>query len=98
MSSLKEVNHLRQTYRNDLPLFNILSSTKRKRKLTGVSEVPIAKGVSTEHITPGPLDNVLWECIVVVYMYTTLFTNISTHECTLGHQNLVSYTYLVGCL
>ena len=54
VSSLKEVNRLRQTYRNDLPLYNIPSPTKRKRKLTGVSEVPSAKRVSTESVTPGP--------------------------------------------
>ena len=52
--SLKEVNRLRQTYRNDLPLYDIPSPTKRKRKLTGVSEVPSAKRVSTESVTPGP--------------------------------------------
>ena len=45
MSSLKEVNRLRQTYRNDLPLYDIASPTKRKRKLTGVSKVPSAKRV-----------------------------------------------------
>ena len=48
-----------------------------------------------------PLYNVLWECIVAVYIQTTLFTNILTHECTFGHQSLgvceVSYTYLLGC-
>ena len=49
--SLKEVNRLRQTYRNDLPLYDIPSPTKRKRKLTGVSEVPSAKRVSTESVT-----------------------------------------------
>ena len=54
VSSLKEVNRLRQIYRNDLPLYNIPSPTKRKRKLTGVSEVPTAKRVSTESVTPGP--------------------------------------------
>ena len=54
VSSLKEVNRLRQTYRNDLPLYIIPSPTKRKRKLTGVSEVPTAKRVSTESVTPGP--------------------------------------------
>ena len=54
VSSLKEVNRLRQTYRNDLPLYNIPSPTKRKKKLTGVSEVPSAKRVSTESVTPGP--------------------------------------------
>ena len=52
--SLKDVNRLRQTYQNDLPLYNIPSPTKRKRKLTGVSEVPSAKRVSTESVTPGP--------------------------------------------
>ena len=52
--SLKEINRLRQTYRNDLPLYNISSPTKRKRKLTGVSEMPSAKRVSTESVTPGP--------------------------------------------
>ena len=52
--SLKEVNRLRQTYRNDLPLYNIPSPSKRKRKLTGVSEVPSAKRVSTESVTQGP--------------------------------------------
>ena len=49
-----------------------------------------------------PLYNVLWECIVVVYMQIALFTNSRTHECTLGHQSVgvweVSYTYLLGCL
>ena len=54
VSSLKEVNRLRQTYGNDLPLYDIPSPTKRKRKLTGVSEVPSAKRVSTESVTPGP--------------------------------------------
>ena len=39
---------------DDLPLYNIPSPTKRKRKLTGVSEVPSAKRVSTESVTPGP--------------------------------------------
>ena len=52
--SLKEVNRLRQTYRNDLPLYNIPSPTKRRRKLTGVSEVPSAKRVRTESVTPDP--------------------------------------------
>ena len=49
-----------------------------------------------------PLYNVLWECIVVIYTLTTLFTNIWIHECTFGHQSLgvckVSYTYLLRCL
>ena len=31
------------------------------------------------------LYNVLWECIVVVYTKTTLFTNILTGHCTSGH-------------
>ena len=53
VSSLKEVNCLRQTYQNDLPLYDIPSPTKRKRKLTGVSEVPSAKRVSTESVKPG---------------------------------------------
>ena len=46
--------------------------------------------------------NVLWECIVIVYTKSTLFTNIWTHECTFGYQSVgvceVSYTYLLGCL
>ena len=54
LSSLKEVNRLRQTYWSDLPLYNIPSPTKRKRKLTGVSEVPSARRVNTESVTPGP--------------------------------------------
>ena len=54
VSSLKEVNYLRQTYRNDLPLYKIPSPTKRKRKWTGVSEVLSAKRVSTKSVTPGP--------------------------------------------
>ena len=49
-----------------------------------------------------PLYNILWECIVVVYTKSTLFTNIRTHECTFGYQSVgvceVSYTYLIGCL
>ena len=49
-----------------------------------------------------PLYNVLWECIVVVYIKGTLFTNSSTHECTVGYQSVgvceVSYTYLLGSL
>ena len=39
---------------------------------------------------------------VGVYMYSTLFTNLSTHECILGHQNIgvceISDTYLLRCL
>ena len=35
------------------------------------------------------LYNVLWESIVVVYTYITLFTNILTGHCTLGHQTLL---------
>ena len=54
VSSLKEVNRLRQTYQNDLPLYSIPSPTKRKRKFTGVSEVLSAKKVSKESVTPGP--------------------------------------------
>ena len=34
-----------------------------------------------------PLYNVLWEWIVV-YTKGTLFTNISTHECTFGYQSV----------
>ena len=49
-----------------------------------------------------PLYNVLLECIVVVYMKSTLFTNILKHECTFGYQSVgvceVSYTYPLGCL
>ena len=49
-----------------------------------------------------PLYNVLWECIVVVYTKSTLFTNMWTHECTFSYQSVgvceVSYTYLIGCL
>ena len=45
-----------------------------------------------------PLYNVLWECIVVVYTKSTLFTNILTHECTFGYQSVgvceVLYTYV----
>ena len=37
------------------------------------------------------LYNVLWECIVVVYTQTTLFTNILTGHCTLGHRTLLVY-------
>ena len=38
-----------------------------------------------------PLYNVLWECIVVVYTYSTLFTNILTGQCTSGHWSLLRY-------
>ena len=38
-----------------------------------------------------PLYNVLWECIVVVYTQTTLFTTILTGHCTLSHQTLLMY-------
>ena len=31
---------------------------------------------------------ILWECIVAVFMESAVFTNILTHECTLGHQSL----------
>ena len=51
VSSLKNVNHLRQTYRIDLPLYNIPSPTKRKGKLTGVFEVPSTKRVSKDSVT-----------------------------------------------
>ena len=37
------------------------------------------------------LYNVLKECIVVVYTYTTLFTNIFTGHRTLGHQTQLVY-------
>ena len=37
------------------------------------------------------LYNVLWECIVVVYTQTTLFTNILTGYCMLGHWTLLVY-------
>ena len=49
-----------------------------------------------------PLYIVLWECILVVYTEIAAFTNILTHECTLGHQSLsvcvISDTYPLGCL
>ena len=39
---------------------------------------------------------------VIVYMEIAVFTNILTHECTLGNKNLsvcdVSDTHLLGCL
>ena len=38
-----------------------------------------------------PLYNVLWECIVVVYTQTTLFTNIFTGHCMSGHRTLLMY-------
>ena len=38
-----------------------------------------------------PHYNVLWECIVVVYTYTTLFTNILAGRGTLGHWTLLRY-------
>ena len=37
------------------------------------------------------LYNVLWECIVVVYTQTTLFTNILTDQCTSDHWSLLVY-------
>ena len=38
-----------------------------------------------------PLNKVLWECIVVVYTETILFTKILTGHCTLGHWTLLVY-------
>ena len=51
-----------------------------------------------------PLYNVIWECNVVVYMLITMFTDISTYECTLGHQSLgvceifISQSTVVLCI
>ena len=38
-----------------------------------------------------PLYNILWECIVVVYTQATLFTDILTGHCTLGHRTILIY-------
>ena len=47
-----------------------------------------------------PLYFIVW--IVIVYIYITLFTNIVTFECMLGHQSLgvceVSDPYPLHCL
>ena len=40
-----------------------------------------------------PLYNVLWECIVVVYTLSTLFTNVLAGHCTLSHWTLLRYKF-----
>ena len=47
--------------------------------------------ISTTGIKVSPLYYVLWESIVVVYTYSTLFTNILTGQCTSGHRTLLMY-------